>query len=89
MLYLNNMEKDDRRYLAWAQFLQHNHLQNPVSLLLEAAGPMTTFLAQVIHFSTPLFSRTTEDSGWRTLARMLENEEDTQLFIHYLREEQE
>jgi hypothetical protein len=72
----------------WASFLQRWGLLAPASVILEAAGPLTTILAQLVYFGQPLFSRPVPESQWQALAEMLENQAESRSFAAFLREEE-
>ena len=55
----------------WADFLHRWGLLAPASTVLEAAGPLTAVVAQLVYFGQPLFSRPSPESQWQALAEML------------------
>ena len=71
----------------WARSLQQWQLKEPVAVLLEAAGPLTLFLAQFFYIGQPFISRALPAGQWEALAQMLENREEVNSFTAYLREE--
>jgi len=72
----------------WADFLHRWGLLAPASTVLEAAGPLTAVVAQLVYFGQPLFSRPSPESQWQALAEMLENQAESRSFAAYLREEE-
>ena len=83
------MMGEERQYWpGWVQFLQRWGLRQPASIFLEAAGPLTVVLAQMLYFGQPLLGRPTAAIQWQALAEMLENRSESQSFAAYLREEE-
>ena len=52
---------------------------------LEASGPLNLVLAQGLYLIQPLFSAPVSRSQLGTLAGTLENSEETQMFVTFLR----
>lgn len=67
----------------WADSLRRLKLDGFVAWFLEAGSPLTVLGAQAVYMSQPFLG------GEKTnaLAHMLEEEEETQAFIRYLRGE--
>ena len=65
----------------WAESLRRYKLDGLVAWFLEAGAPLTAVGAQMIYLTQPFFGG--NDSN--TIARMLEEEEQTLQFVHYLR----
>ena len=72
----------------WAKLLQRWDLRAPASVILEAAGPLTTLAAQFVYFGQPLLGHNTPESQWQALAEMLENQAESRSFAAFLREEE-
>lgn len=72
---------------SWAQFLHRWGLSEPAATLLEAAGPLSMLLAQVLYLSQPFWGRQQSGNQWYSLAEMLEDDEQCRLFAKFLREE--
>jgi len=70
-------------WLSWAQTLRRFKLDGVASWLLEAGSPISLLGAQLLYVSQPLFG----GSQIRSLAQMLEDEQETQAFVRYLRGE--
>jgi hypothetical protein len=68
---------------AWARTLQRFKLDGLALWLLEAGSPIALLGAQVLYIGQPLLGGKTINS----LAHMLENEQETQAFLQYLRGE--
>ena len=67
----------------WAESLRRFKLDGLASWLLEAGSPLTFLGAQALYISQPFVSGKQVES----IAHMLEEEEETQAFAHYLRGE--
>ena len=67
----------------WAESLRCFKLDGLASWLLEAGSPLTFLGAQALYISQPFVSGKQVES----IAHMLEEEEETQAFAHYLRGE--
>lgn len=65
----------------WAESLRRFKLDGFAAWLLEAGGPFTILGAQAVYLSQPFIGGEKLDP----LAHMLEEEEETQAFAHYLR----
>jgi hypothetical protein len=70
---------------SWAQFLQRWGVSEPVATFLDALGPLSIILAQLIYLGEPLLGRSPLHT--RSLAHMLEDQERVRQFSAYLREE--
>jgi len=67
----------------WVETLRRFKLDGLASLLLEAGAPLTTLGAQALYIGQPFVGGTQLDS----VAHMLEDDDETQGFLNYLREE--
>ena len=67
----------------WAESLRRFKLDGLASWLLEAGSPLTLLGAQALYISQPFVG----GKQIEPLAHMLEEEEETQAFAHYLRGE--
>jgi hypothetical protein len=67
----------------WAESLRRLKLDGFAAWLLEAGGPFTILGAQAVYLSQPFV----RGEKLNLLARMLEEEEETQAFARYLRGE--
>lgn len=65
----------------WAESLRNLKLDGIVAWLLEAGAPLTILGAQALYISQPFVGGKKINS----LARMLEQEDETQAFARYLR----
>ena len=67
----------------WAESLRRFKLDGLASWLLEAGSPLTLLGAQALYISQPFVGGKQIES----IAHMLEEEDETQAFAHYLRGE--
>ena len=70
-------------WLTWAETLRRFKLDGLASWFLEAGSPLSALGAQLLYVSQPLLGG--KQIG--NIAHMLEDEQETQAFIHYLRGE--
>jgi hypothetical protein len=71
---------------AWADFLHHRRLEGLVAWFLEAAGPFTILGAQAIHFSRSFLTPMIPINQLDELAHLLEDDDEGQAFVTFLRE---
>ena len=67
----------------WVESLRRFKLDGLASWLLEAGAPLTVLGAQALYISQPF----TGGEKLKSLAHMLEEDEETQAFARYLRDE--
>jgi hypothetical protein len=72
---------------SWADRLQQWRLDQVTAALLEAGGPLKLIGAQLVFISQPLFSGLLSIGRLDLLAEILEQPEQTDTFIRFLREE--
>jgi len=65
----------------WAETLRRYRLQHLTAAFLEAAAPLTSIGAQLIYFSSGMFP----NEQLNSLARTLEDDDETRLFAEYLK----
>lgn len=65
----------------WAETLRRYRLHHITAAFLEAAAPLTAIGAQMIYFSSGLFS----NQQLNSLARLLEDDVETRRFAEYLK----
>lgn len=70
----------------WAQNLHRWGVKEGAATLLDAAGPLTMLLAQIIYISQPLLGRLVSPESMTALAAMLEEPSQTRAFVETLRE---
>ncbi|HWQ47189.1 MAG TPA: hypothetical protein VN376_09990 [Longilinea sp.] len=71
---------------SWVHNLQRWGLSQPAAILLDALGPLTSILAQVVYAGGPLLSNQKEK--WEAMAAILEDKEQTNAFTALLRREE-
>ena len=69
----------------WDQFLQQAGFKDSALALIDASGPMNIFLAQIIHLGSPFLRLFWPGGHWEPLAEMLEDRQQSQEFVSYLR----
>ena len=67
----------------WADSLRRFKLDGLVSWFLEAGSPLSALGAQMLYVSQPFLG----GNQINMIARMLEDEQEAQAFVHYLRGE--
>jgi hypothetical protein len=80
------MERDQHIWRYWARNLQLWGVNTWAVAFLEAAGPLTILVAQMVYFSEPIFSWMMPEGKFASLARLLEDSSNRETFIDYLRE---
>jgi hypothetical protein len=81
------MQKDRSFWSEWAHFLQHWGLTEFTAALLEAAGPLNVFLAQVVFAGSPFLSQLVPQERLSALAGLFEDQEESRSFAAFLRKE--
>ncbi|GAB4522821.1 MAG: hypothetical protein Fur0018_05080 [Anaerolineales bacterium] len=66
--------------------MSHWGITHHIAALLHAAGPLTVLGAQLLYLSEPFVAAGKTRTQWQTLAHILEDDEQQQLFIDYLLE---
>lgn len=79
------MDNDRHIWRTWADFLHRWGMKEWTASLLEAAGPLSLFGAQVFYMSQPFFSQTRWSAQLDALSRVFDDSETTQAFVDYLR----
>lgn len=80
------MDEDQQIWRSWASILQRWGLEQWAASILEAAGPLSVLGAQAVYLSAPLLKNILPTAQLGTLARTLEDANQTQAFISCLRE---
>jgi hypothetical protein len=70
----------------WSDALHRWGLKDVAATLLESFGPLTLLGAQALHFCQPFLLSDPQNSSWKALTQMLEDKDETQAFVNYLRE---
>ncbi len=81
------MQKDRSFWPEWAQVLRQWGLTELVAALLEAAGPLSVLLAQMVFASQPLFDQVVPQERITALASLFEDQEESRSFAAFIREE--
>jgi len=68
----------------WAASLERWGLGNMVAHLLESAGALNVFIAQLIYFSQPFMNSLLPSGHLRRIANVLEDKDQTKAFTAYL-----
>ena len=74
-------------WIKWEQSLQHWKLREPLLFVLEALGPFSEILAQLVYVGQPVFGRILTQEDWNAFTTILEDREERDSFINFLREE--
>lgn len=77
----------DMVWQKWAERIKNWGLEDVVAALMEATGPLTILGAQVIYLAQPVLSTFIQDRNLTALVDLLEDAEQSRIFIGYLREE--
>ena len=85
MCYTYFMVETPLIWREWARNLQRWRMEQGTAVLLEAAGPLTSLLAQVVYLSQPLLGRLVSPESMVALATMLEEPAQTKAFAEFLR----
>jgi hypothetical protein len=70
----------------WAKTLNHWGIQDLIATLLEVLGPLSLFGAQLVYAGQPLLSAFVHPKNLHELAVLLEDQQETQAFIAFLRQ---
>lgn len=87
LCYTHTMQPEREYWPEWAQLLQRWGMKELAALLLESAGPLTFFLAQLVYIGQPLFGERASARRFSALANLFENQEESRSFAAFLREE--
>ena len=80
------MKANQHIWQSWAAILRRWGMHHVAATLLEAAGPLTLFGAQIIYLSQPLLKGIVSGSTLNALSLMLEDPQETREFTTFLRE---
>jgi hypothetical protein len=81
------MQKDRSFWPEWARILQQYGLTELAAALLEAAGPLNVFVAQVVFIGQPFLNQVVPEERLMALASLFEDQEETRSFAAFIREE--
>jgi hypothetical protein len=80
------MAENPHIWHTWASNLHRWGVKDGAAVLLEAAGPLTMLLAQLVYLSQPLLGKSVSGDSLNALASMLEEPAQTKAFVEILRE---
>jgi hypothetical protein len=83
---LRTMVSNQHIWLKWTNSIHRWGIHEELAVLLEAAGPLAVFGAQLVYLGQPLLSRLVPDDELQALAQMLEDTNQTRSFASFLRE---
>ena len=78
------MTSNQQIWQTWSQALHRLGVYHLAVTLLEAAGPLTIFGAQIIYLCQPVLKGTVSMTGLNALAAMLEDPQEAQAFARFL-----
>ncbi len=81
------MQKDRSFWPEWARILHQLGLSEMVAALLDAAGPLNVFLAQLVFAGQPFLSQVVSQERLDALAGLFEDQEEARSFAAFIREE--
>lgn len=81
------MTAKDECWVSWAHFLHRFDLERPAAYLLEAAGPLSILLAQMLYLGQPFLTDAKNRQSWSAMAKLLEDPGEVKAFAEYLKEE--
>jgi len=81
------MQKDRSFWPEWARILHKWGLTEMVAALLEAAGPLNMFMAQVVFAGHPFLSQVVPEERLTALASLFEDQQESRSFAAFIREE--
>jgi hypothetical protein len=81
------MESNNHIWRIWARNLHQWGLKDVLATFLEAVGPLAILGAQFIYLGQPLLSGRSTSNHLQAIANMLEDTDQRQAFVTYLREE--
>lgn len=85
--YTDLMQKDRSFWPSWAHILQQWGLTELAAVLLEAAGPLHIFLAQMMYAGRPFLGQMASEERLSALVSLFENQEESRSFAAFIREE--
>jgi hypothetical protein len=86
LCYTLNMERDRHIWRCWAKNLQQWGISTWAADFLESAGALTVLGAQFVYLSQPFLNLAVSNETLTSLARLLEDSSNKQIFVEYLRE---
>ncbi|MBN2500486.1 MAG: hypothetical protein JXB38_06920 [Anaerolineales bacterium] len=80
------MTEEQKIWQQWAARLQNLGLDEVVATFLEVTGPLNFVGAQLVYVGQPVLRGLIPTHSLHALANILEDRQNTQDFVHYLRE---
>ena len=80
------MNENRKIWQQWAARLQNLGLDEVVATVLEATGPLNFVGAQLVYVGQPVLRGLISTHSLHALANILEDRQNTQDFVRYLRE---
>ncbi len=87
LCYTDSMADTHAYWSQWAHKLQGMGVSGLAAALLDGAGSLRLLVAQLVHAGTPFIGSESAGSQWQALAAMLEDSDEAQQFVSFLREE--
>lgn len=81
------MQPDRSHWPEWARVLQHWGMNDIAASVLDSAGPLNFFLAQMVYLGQPFLKAMLPGGSSDALAQLFENQDESRSFATYLREE--
>lgn len=80
------MSANHQIWEVWAETLHRWGINHIVSSFLEAAGPLNLIGAQAVYLTQPLLSGILPAAHMQAMVELLEDRDQTESFVEYLRE---
>ena len=87
LCYTDIMQKDRSFWSEWAGFLQQWGLTEFAAVLLNAAGPLSVLMAQVLYAARPFTSPWLREESLTALADLFEDQDESRSFAAFIRKE--
>jgi len=81
------MQKDRSFWPEWSRFLQQSGLTEMVAALLDAAGPLSVLVAQMVYATRPFLGQIVSADRLQALTDLFEDQEESRSFAAFIREE--
>jgi hypothetical protein len=86
LCYTFKVEEKYKFWRIWAGYLQRLGLDGFAAGLLEAAGPLSLIMAQLLYIGQPFFPSMAAQAQFHAFSELLEDCTETRSFIKFLRE---
>jgi len=87
LCYTDPMVESRAYWSRWAQKLHGLGVTGLAAALLDGTGSLRLLAAQMVHAGTPFIGTSSASEQWQALAAMLEDKDEAQQFVSFLREE--